>query len=95
MDPDQEICLCFHVTLRKLQQHLRVVQPRRASQLSDCGGAGTGCGWCRPTLARLHQAACQHEDVGMLPDATQYQADRADYLNRQTDRQHRQHGRRE
>ena len=45
MELDDEVCLCFHVTKRKLLSFLRVEQPRRAGQLSECFGAGTGCGW--------------------------------------------------
>ena len=52
MGPDDEICYCFHVTKRKITQFLRVRRPKRASQLSQCGGAGTGCGWCRTWLER-------------------------------------------
>ncbi|HEY1599762.1 MAG TPA: (2Fe-2S)-binding protein [Pirellulales bacterium] len=57
MDLDDEVCLCFHVTKRKLVNYLRVEKPRRAGQLSDCFGAGTGCGWCRSYLERMFQAA--------------------------------------
>lgn len=32
--------------------HLRIHRPRRASQLSECGSAGTGCGWCVPYLKK-------------------------------------------
>ena len=53
MDPDQELCLCFHVSLRKVQKFIRLEKPKVASQLSQCYGAGTGCGWCRPFLRRL------------------------------------------
>src|SRR5207249_4010968 len=35
MDLDDNVCLCFRVTQRKLLQHLRVAQPRVASQLSE------------------------------------------------------------
>jgi bacterioferritin-associated ferredoxin len=55
MDLDDEVCLCFHVTQRKLLAHLRVHQPKVASQMSQCAGAGTGCGWCVPFLKRLFQ----------------------------------------
>ena len=44
--------MCFHVTKRKVANHIRIAKPRRASQLSECFGAGTGCGWCRPYLQR-------------------------------------------
>lgn len=50
---DDELCLCFHVTKRKVINFLRVERPQRAGQLSECFGAGTGCGWCRPFLQRL------------------------------------------
>ncbi len=53
MDLDDEVCLCFRVTRRKLLAHLRLERPAVASQLSACGGAGTGCGWCVPYLRKL------------------------------------------
>lgn len=53
MNPDDPVCLCFHVTRRKVINYIRVEKPRRPSQLSQCFGAGTGCGWCRPYLERL------------------------------------------
>lgn len=53
MNLDDEVCLCFHVTKRKLVNYLKVEKPRRAGQLADCFGAGTGCGWCRGYLTRL------------------------------------------
>lgn len=57
MDLDDEICLCFHVSKRKIQNFLRVEKPRRAGQLSECFGAGTGCGWCRGYLRRMFDQA--------------------------------------
>ena len=53
MDLDAPVCLCFRVSRRKLSQFVRVERPRVASQLSACGGAGTGCGWCVPYLVKL------------------------------------------
>lgn len=53
MDEDEELCLCFHVSLRKIKNFIRIEKPKRASQISQCFGAGTGCGWCRPWLAKL------------------------------------------
>ncbi|HEY5314577.1 MAG TPA: (2Fe-2S)-binding protein [Pirellulales bacterium] len=53
MELDDEVCLCFHVTKRKLLNYIRVEKPRRAGQLADCFGAGTGCGWCRTYLRRM------------------------------------------
>lgn len=53
MELDDELCYCFHVSKRKILNYIRVHQPRVASQVSQCAGAGTGCGWCIPFLRRL------------------------------------------
>lgn len=63
MQPDDEVCLCYHVSLRKLVNYARRVRPRHASQMTACLGAGTGCGWCIPILQRI--AA----DASRTPDA--------------------------
>lgn len=55
MQLDDEICLCFHVTKRKILNYLRVHPLRVPSQLSACAGAGTGCGWCVPVLKRYFE----------------------------------------
>jgi len=52
MELDDTICYCFHISQRKILNFIRVHHPRRASQLSECGGAGTGCGWCVSYLKR-------------------------------------------
>jgi bacterioferritin-associated ferredoxin len=64
MDLDDELCLCFHVSKRKVINYLRVHRPRVASQLADCGGAGTGCGWCVPFLKKLHRLQLAGEAEG-------------------------------
>ncbi len=61
MKPDDEICYCYHVTLRKLVNFARRTQPQRASQLSQCLDAGTGCGWCIPVLQRIHAQTLANE----------------------------------
>ena len=53
MEPDDRICYCFRVSLRKLVNYARRERPRRASQMSQCLDAGTGCGWCIPFLKRI------------------------------------------
>ncbi len=58
LDPDDEICFCFHVSLRKVASFCRVEKPTVASQISECLSAGTGCGWCRPMLRKLHKQYC-------------------------------------
>jgi NAD(P)H-nitrite reductase large subunit len=57
MELDAKVCYCFHVSKRKLLNFLRLNKPRVPSQLSQCGGAGTGCGWCIPFLKQLHEQA--------------------------------------
>ena len=52
MEPDDTICYCFHISKRKILNFIRVHRPKRASQISECGGAGTGCGWCVSYLKR-------------------------------------------
>jgi NAD(P)H-nitrite reductase large subunit len=59
MDLDAKVCYCFHVTRRKLVNYLRQHRLRVPSQLAECGGAGTGCGWCIPFLKQLFQQASQ------------------------------------
>lgn len=85
MNPDDELCLCFHVTKRKVQNFCRIEKPRRASQLSECGGAGTGCGWCRPFLQRIFENQ-QRLDADDLPSAEEYQASRAVYIREKKNR---------
>lgn len=53
MKPDDELCLCFHITWRKVINFVRVHNVTKPSQLHECGGAGTGCGWCRKQLVKL------------------------------------------
>lgn len=67
MNLDDELCLCFHVSKRKVVNWIRVTRPRRAGQLSECYGAGTGCGWCRSYLQRLFSQAVAAGEI--TPDA--------------------------
>jgi NAD(P)H-nitrite reductase large subunit len=93
MNDDDEICLCFHVSKRKVVQYIRVERPKIASQLSQCYGAGTGCGWCRPFLKRLlEQATGESSDqntdqssgeAAALPDADVYANQRHQYRKQQ------------
>lgn len=70
MQPDDEICLCFHVTRRKVVNYIRVERPTRPSQLAECFGAGTGCGWCRPFLHRLFNEAVARGETVRDPNDT-------------------------
>lgn len=57
LDFDSDICVCFHVRLRKLWHYTRREQPRHYTQLTDCLGAGTGCQSCVPLLKLIHELA--------------------------------------
>jgi len=64
MNPDDEICLCFHVSLRKVRTFMKRENPQVVSLISECLGAGTGCRWCVPFLSHLHKQHC----AGIEPD---------------------------
>jgi NAD(P)H-nitrite reductase large subunit len=82
MTPDDKICYCYNVSLRKLYNYARREQPRRASQLSNCLGAGTGCGWCIPILKRIHESATGEQPDAFSLDMTpeEYAEKRKEYI---------------
>ncbi len=77
MNDDDDLCLCFHVSRRKVIQFIRAEKPKVTSQLSQCYGAGTGCGWCRPFLERLMNES--DPERAELPDAESYAQSRKEY----------------
>jgi bacterioferritin-associated ferredoxin len=79
MEPNDELCLCFHVTRRKVENYIRIERPQRVGQLAECYGAGTGCGWCRPFLQRLFEKA-QGQAPDELPSAADYAQGRTTYV---------------
>jgi bacterioferritin-associated ferredoxin len=81
MELDDELCLCFHVTKRKVLNFIRLEKPRRPGQLSECFGAGTGCGWCRTYLRKLFEdARGQAQQNAAEPSAQEYAESRAKYV---------------
>jgi NAD(P)H-nitrite reductase large subunit len=81
MELDDTICYCFHISKRKIVNYLRVHRPKRASQLTGCGGAGTGCGWCVPFLKRYFAEYCEGQAAeadALTPE--EYALQRADYI---------------
>jgi bacterioferritin-associated ferredoxin len=54
MKPEEDICVCHHVSLNKLKNFIKRENPEVPSQLSECLGAGTSCGWCIPFLKKIH-----------------------------------------
>jgi bacterioferritin-associated ferredoxin len=84
---DDRICYCYHVPLRKLVHFARRTRPVRASQMSECLGAGTGCGWCIPILKKIfvevaaERAYDEGASVPGLPEtAEEYATARQTYL---------------
>lgn len=53
MKPDDELCLCFHVSWRKVINYIRIHRVRLPSQVAECQSAGTGCGWCRAFMRKI------------------------------------------
>ena len=81
MTLDDTICYCFHVTRRKLVNFARRELPRVPSQLSACGGAGTGCGWCVPFLKQIfRQTQGEHADELEQLTPAEYECRRAEYI---------------
>lgn len=81
MELDDKICLCFHVSKRKILNYIRVNKPRVASEISQCGGAGTGCGWCIPFLKKYFEQS--HLNQPNEPDEIspeQYAHGRGDHI---------------
>lgn len=74
MNLDDKVCYCFHVSRRKLMNWARLHEPKVPSQLSECGGAGTGCGWCIPFLKQIFKQA----EIEM--SAEEYAKQRAEYV---------------
>jgi bacterioferritin-associated ferredoxin len=68
MLPDDHICYCYHVSLRKLANFAKRTRPQRPSQMSECLGAGTGCGWCIPYLVKIANDPERFELSAMTPD---------------------------
>ena len=79
MDPDDEVCLCFHVTLRKIRNYLVRENPPVASLISECLSAGTGCMWCVPFLKHLHAQHQKGGDIDLKVSPEQYMNARAGY----------------
>ncbi|HVX64742.1 MAG TPA: (2Fe-2S)-binding protein [Pirellulales bacterium] len=85
MQLDDEVCLCFHVSKRKILNFLRVEKPRRPGQLSDCFGAGTGCGWCRSYLKRLFEESAGGASEQAEPSPEEYARQREAYRKRKAE----------
>ena len=79
MNPDDDVCLCFHVSLRKIRAYLGRENPPVASLISDCLGAGTGCRWCVPFLKHLHAQHARGEEPDLNISPQRYAEARVSY----------------
>lgn len=79
--PPSNVCLCFHVPLNKIVKFIRLEKPRVASQVSECYGAGTGCGWCIPFIEQIFEQMKRDPDANpqMTMTADEYRARRREY----------------
>jgi bacterioferritin-associated ferredoxin len=80
MKPDDKLCYCFHVSQRKVVNFLRIHRPRVPSEISQCGGAGTGCGWCVPFLKKLFDAVNSEQATEIDMSAEDYASHRDVYV---------------
>jgi bacterioferritin-associated ferredoxin len=79
MDPDDHVCLCFRVSLRKIRTFLKVENPTVPSLISECLSAGTGCGWCVPFLKHLHAQHQRGEEPDLRISPQRYAEARLDF----------------
>lgn len=81
MDLDDIVCPCFHVSMRKVVRYVERERPKRASRISECLSAGTGCGWCVPMLRRIHREVLSPSEVRESEhiSAAEYEAARQAY----------------
>jgi bacterioferritin-associated ferredoxin len=80
MDLDHKLCYCYGISKRKIVNFVRQTRPRKASMISQCFEAGSGCGWCIPFLVKIHRQVLAGEPVaddGLSPE--EYEAMRKKY----------------
>jgi bacterioferritin-associated ferredoxin len=74
------------VSLRKIANFIAREEPRVASQISECLGAGTGCQWCVPFLKKLHALHLEGKPMDLPTSPEEYAARRARYRAEKSDR---------
>jgi bacterioferritin-associated ferredoxin len=79
VDPDDHVCLCFRVSLRKIRTYLKTENPPVASLISECLSAGTGCQWCVPFLKHLHAQHLRAEQPDLKVSPQRYAEARLKY----------------
>ena len=79
MNPDDDVCLCFHVSQRKLVNFMKREKPAVPSKLSECLGAGTGCQWCVPYLESMWAQWEDGEEPALDATPEDYARERRDF----------------
>ena len=79
VNPNDDVCLCFHVSLRKIRTYLARENPKVASLISECLSAGTGCMWCVPFLKHLHAQHAKGETPDLRISPEEYINARSSY----------------
>jgi len=79
MQEHDEVCVCFHVSLHKIRKYVRLKRPKVPTQISECYGAGTGCGWCIPFLERIYEAEMAGDEVDLRMTREEYLSRRLAY----------------
>ena len=82
MEKNDHVCVCHRVSLGKLTSYIKRESPQVASQLSECLGAGTGCGWCVPFLQKLHRQHDVGKEMSLNVDFEKYVDKRTAYKSR-------------
>lgn len=79
-DPeDRTVCLCFNVPLNKIKKHIHLNNPKYVTQLSECFGCGTGCGWCVPFLEEIFNAEKDNREIDFHMTKEEYIESRKKY----------------
>ena len=81
MEKEDHVCVCHNVSLGKLIMYMRRENPKVASQLSQCLGAGTSCGWCIPFLEKMHKQHVTGDTVALSVDSEKYAKCGKEYRN--------------
>jgi bacterioferritin-associated ferredoxin len=79
VEPDDHVCLCFRVSLRKIRTYLHREDPPVASLISECLSAGTECRWCVPFLEHLHAQHKRGEEPDLKVSPQRYAEARLGY----------------
>ena len=80
MRDDAHVCLCFHISQRKIVNYFRRERPPVASLINRDLPAGTGCGWCVPFIEHLHeQVMADAEQPDLAVDESEYASGRVSF----------------